>query len=188
MDPWFLAELTSVALNLGFTICIAWEKRIGWLMGFVASMISVALYVHKQAWAMSALNVFYLAMAVYGWWSWGRAGREEGIARRPLLFHAVLIPACLVVMVALAIAMDRWVHGAFPYLDAFITVFSFAATWMMAHRLIENWLYWIIGDLVAVYFNHLIGYDAYALLNVCYVVLSTIGFVKWRRAVQAHRS
>lgn len=184
MDPWFIAEWTAVALNLGFTICIAWEKRIGWLMGLFASCIGVVLYVHKQAWAMSALNVFYLGMAVYGWWSWGRKKTESGISRRSVLFHAALVVACLFAVMAAAWAMERWVHGAYPHLDAFITVFSFAATWLMAHRLIENWLYWIVGDVVAVYFNHLIGYEAYALLNVCYVVLSTIGFLKWRRAMK----
>jgi nicotinamide mononucleotide transporter len=183
-DPWFLAELTAVALNLGFTICIAWEKRVGWLMGLCASVIGVVLYVHKQAWAMSALNVFYAGMGVYGWWSWGRKRSENAIARKPWMFHAALFPVCLCLAAALAWAMDRWVHGAYPHLDAFITVFSFAATWMMAHRLIENWIYWIVGDVVAVYFNHLIGYDAYALLNMGYVVLSAIGLWKWSRAMR----
>ena len=184
-DPWFLAELAGVALNLGFTICIAWERRIGWLLGFAASLISIALYVHKQAWAMSALNVFYAGMGLYGWWSWGREQGEKLITRRSVRFHALLLTSCLVVAAGLAWAMDRWVHGAYPHMDAFITVFSFTATWMMAHRLIENWLYWTIGDLVAVYFNHLLGYDAYALLNVAYVVLSMIGLWKWSRAMKA---
>lgn len=183
-DPWFLAELSAVALNLGFTICIAWERRIGWLMGFVASTISVALYMHKAAWAMTALNIFYAGMGLYGWWSWGRKHDEQKITRRPLTFHIALIVACLVVAAGLSWAMDRWVHGTYPQMDAFITVFSFAATWMMAHRLIENWFYWTIGDVVAVYFNHLIGYDAYALLNIGYIILAIVGLFKWSRAMR----
>jgi nicotinamide mononucleotide transporter len=46
---------------------------------------------------------------------------------------------------------------------------------------LENWLYWTIGDLVAVVYNHLIGYDGYALLNAVYIALAVVGFVRWRQ-------
>jgi nicotinamide mononucleotide transporter len=46
---------------------------------------------------------------------------------------------------------------------------------------LENWLYWTIGDLVAVVYNHLIGYDGYALLNAVYIALAVVGFIRWRQ-------
>ena len=62
-----------------------------------------------------------------------------------------------------------------------ITVVSFAATWMMARKLLENWLYWVVGDAVSVYLNWKLGYDGYAILNVIYIILSLAGLVKWWR-------
>ena len=74
-----LLEWTAVVLNVGFTLCIAYEKRIGWLLGFVAGVIGVGLYALAHTWAMASLNVYYVVMAVYGWWSWGKDGTDEGI-------------------------------------------------------------------------------------------------------------
>jgi nicotinamide mononucleotide transporter len=66
-------------------------------------------------------------------------------------------------------------------MEAFITSFAMVATWMMGRKALENWLYWTIGDLVAVVYNHLIGYDGYAMLNAVYIALAVVGFVRWRQ-------
>jgi nicotinamide mononucleotide transporter len=86
---------------------------------------------------------------------------------------------------ALATFLGTQLNGAYPGLDAFITAFSLAATWMMARKYLENWLYWVVGDAVAVYLNWRIGYDAYAVLNVIYIILSIAGLVKWMRGMNA---
>ena len=174
-------EWTAVVLNVGFTLCIAWEKRIGWVLGFVAGCIGVGLYALAHTWAMSVLNGYYVLMAVYGWWSWGRTTDNDGIRTQPLHFHAWLVPAGLLLSYAIFVLLGRYLNGNFPQLDAFVTVFSFIATWMMARKLIANWLYFILADSVAVYLNWRIGYQGYALLNGIYLVLSVVGFLKWSK-------
>ena len=175
-------EWTAVVLNIAFTIGIAYEKRWAWVPGFVASCIGVGLYFLQHTWALCVLNIYYVVMAVYGWWSWGRPGPELPIQRKPLYFHVTLV---------LFLAAGTWLLGGLlrdqfagnlPELDAFITVVSFAATWMMARKLLENWLYWVVGDTVSVYLNWKLGYDGYAILNVIYIALSLAGLVKsWRK-------
>ena len=174
-------EWTAVVLNVGFTLCIAWEKRIGWVLGFVAGCIGVGLYALAHTWAMSVLNGYYVLMAVYGWWSWGRTTDNDGIRTQPLHFDAWLVPAGLLLSYAIFVLLGRYLNGNFPQLDAFVTVFSFIATWMMARKLIANWLYFILADSVAVYLNWRIGYQGYALLNGIYLVLSVVGFLKWSK-------
>lgn len=174
-------EWTAVVLNIGFTLCIAWEKRIGWALGFVAGMIGVGLYALAHTWAMGVLNVYYVVMAVYGWWSWGRGGREQGIRTQPLWFHVALIAAGLLLGYVVYFLLAQYLDGHFPQLDAFVTVFSFIATWMMARKWIANWAYFILADSVAVYLNWRIGYLGYTLLNGIYLVLSVIGLIKWGR-------
>lgn len=175
-------EWSAVVLNIGFTLAVAYGRRWGWALGFVAGAIGVGLYALKQTWAMSLLNGYYVAMAVYGWWSWGRQQADRGFVREPLRVHAVLVPAGLVLAAVMAWALGRYLDGTFPQLDAFITVFSFAATWMMARKWVENWLYFIVADAVAVYFNWRLGYNGYALLNIVYLGLSAAGYVRWSRA------
>lgn len=180
-------EASAVVLNVGFTLCIAYGKRIGWLLGFVASLIGVGLYALANTWAMSTLNGYYVLMAVYGWWSWGRSGEEGMIRTQRWLFHVLLVPIGLALSYGVSVFLVKYLDGSFPLLDAFVTVFSFVATWMMARKLITNWLYFIVADSVAIYLNWRIGYQGYALLNAMYLVLSVIGFVKWSKLVAKQR-
>ncbi|MBS1937025.1 MAG: nicotinamide mononucleotide transporter [Bacteroidetes bacterium] len=177
-------EWTAVVFNVAFTLCIAWEKRIGWMLGFVAGCIGVGLYALAHTWAMSVLNGYYVVMAVYGWWSWGRR-EDDRIRTQSLAFHAVIIPAGLVLAYGAAVLLGKFLNGNFPHLDAFVTVFSFIATWMMARKYISNWAYFIVADSVSVYLNWRIGYMGYAALNVMYLVLSVVGLVKWRKQMRA---
>ncbi len=183
-----ILEWTAVVLNVGFTLCIAYEKRIGWLLGFVAGVIGVGLYALAHTWAMGLLNVYYVAMAVYGWWSWGRDDQEKGIRTQSLRFHAILIVAGLLLSYAIYVLLAQYLDGHFPQLDAFVTVFSFIATWMMTRKMIANWAYFILADSVAVYLNWRIGYQGYALLNGMYLVLSMVGLMKWGKALAKQRA
>jgi nicotinamide mononucleotide transporter len=181
-------EWTAVVLNVGFTLCIAYEKRVGWLLGFLAGVIGVGLYALAHTWAMGVLNVYYVTMAAYGWWSWGRDDQEKGIRTQAPRFHALIIAAGLLMSYAVYVLLAQYLDGRFPQLDAFVTVFSFIATWMMTRKMIANWAYFILADSVAVYLNWRIGYQGYALLNGMYLVLSVVGLVKWGRALAKQRA
>lgn len=184
-----LLEWVAVLLNIAFTIGIAYEKRWAWLPGFVASCIGVGLYFLQHTWALCVLNIYYVVMAVYGWWSWGRPGPLLPIQRKPLYFHLTLVLFLAAGTWLLAWLLRERFEGTLPELDAFITMVSFAATWMMARKLLENWLYWVVGDTVSVYLNWKLGYDGYAILNAIYIVLSIAGLVKWwRRTNPGQRS
>lgn len=181
-------EWSAVALNIAFTILIGLEKRVGWLLGLVAAIIGVVLYIDQDAWLMAALNGFYAAMGAYGWWNWGHDAKEQRIVRFGWKKHAVLIGIGLVVTAALAFTMERLdAPGKYHGMEAFISAYAIIATWLMSAKALENWIYWTIGDTVAVVYNHLIGYDGYALLNIVYIVLAVIGFMRWRRHLLAQQ-
>lgn len=182
-----ILEWTAVVLNLTFTIGIALEKRWGWAPGFFASLIGVFLYAEQHTWALMVLNGYYVVMAVYGYWSWGRGGTDVPVHERGTFFHVAMLVGCTLMTAVIAWLLHDQLNGRYPQLDAYISVFSLAATWMMARKLLENWVYWLVGDAVAVYLNWRIGYDAYALLNIGYIGLSIAGFVRWSRAYRARR-
>ncbi|MGV3637791.1 MAG: nicotinamide riboside transporter PnuC [Flavobacteriales bacterium] len=175
-------EYSAVALNIAFTILIGREIRSGWLFGFIAALIGVLLYAVQDAWLMAALNLFYAVMGLYGWWNWGRSGGSEKVVRYGWPQHAVLLALGIAGTVAL-VQLMKWIDqpGTLLGMEAFITSFAMVATWMMSRKVLENWFYWIVGDVVAVVYNHLIGYQGYALLNVIYIVLAVVGFLRWRK-------
>lgn len=186
MDHWTLSpnvllEWAAVVLNVAFTLLIAWNRRIGWVLGFFAGAIGVWLYALAHTWAMSVLNGYYVAMAAYGWWSWGRTADERRISVQPWTFHVVVAACGLLASWLISVLLANYLNGQYPQWDAFVTVFSLAATWMMARKYLANWAYFIVADSVAVWLNWRIGYDGYALLNALYLVLSVIGLVRWGR-------
>jgi nicotinamide mononucleotide transporter len=178
-------EWSAVVLNIAFTLLIGWERRSGWALGFVASLFGIVLYAAQGAWLMAALNGFYATMAVYGWWSWGHDANASAITRFGPSRHALLLFTGVIGTLVLVFLMR---HLAPPAdllgMEAFITSFAMVATWMMGRKALEHWLYWMIGDSVAVVYNHLIGYDGYAMLNLIYMALAVVGFVRWRRQWQ----
>lgn len=175
-------EWTAVLLNIAFTILIGWERRSGWLFGLVAALIGVFLYAVQDAWLMSALNAFYAAMGLYGWWSWGNDAEATQITRSGWKRLAWLLVIGLAGTGSLVAVMHQLGQpGRFLGMEAFIASFAMVATWMMSRKALENWIFWTIGDVVAVVYNHLIGYDGYALLNGIYIALAIVGFFRWRK-------
>lgn len=177
-------EWSSAVMNLGFTAAIAYQKRWGWVLGLVASAAGVLLYGLKHTWALSVLNGYYMLMAVYGWWVWGRGTDEAVYHHRSRGFHAAVIASGLVLAALAAWGLGRYLDGHHPQADAFITVFSLAATWMMTRKVVENWLYFIVADSVAIWLNWRIGYPVYAVQYVIYVGLSVAGLMRWTRALR----
>ena len=177
-----LLEWTSVILNIAFAYLLGREKRFGWLTGFVASAIGVYLYAGQQAWLMAALNFFYAVMGVYGWIHWGRDEAVLPVVRLSGKGHALWIVVMIAGSAVLVALMRRFTADHDHLLmEAFITASALVATWLMSRKILESWLYYLVGDAVGVVYNHLIGFEGYAVLMMVYIVLAVIGFVRWRR-------
>jgi nicotinamide mononucleotide transporter len=148
----------------------------------VASLLGIILYGTEAAWLMAALNGFYAAMGVYGWWSWGRIVEEQSITTLSWKQHLVVVVVgalCTVALVALMHAVGF--SNDHVRMEAFIAAFALVATWLMSKKVLENWIYWTVGDLVAVYYNHQLGLHGYTLLMIVYIVLAVVGFINWRK-------
>jgi nicotinamide mononucleotide transporter len=177
-------ELIAVVLALGYLLLAVKRNLWCWLCALVSSAIYVALMFQARLYMQAALNVFYVAMAIYGFYEWQRGRNEEGVVavlRWPLWAHAVAL-----VTVAVASAINGWVlqehvDSASPYLDSFVTWGSVVTTWMVARRVIENWLYWIVVDGVAAYVYFSQNLRATGILFLIYIVIVIQGYRVWRR-------
>ncbi len=186
-DLWTALEWGSAVLAGAYTFLAAFEKRIGWIFAVVSSALMVVLYVHRNYAGQAVLNGYYIAMGIYGWISWGRDDASIPITRKPLVFHAIAIGICLLLAGFLGWLFQRYAWSESPWMDAWVTVFSVLATWMMAKKLLENWLYWCLVDGVAItlYLTAKPPLNAYALLFATYVALSAVGWWRWSRALRS---
>jgi nicotinamide mononucleotide transporter len=177
------AEAIAAALGLIYLLLAVRRNLLCWLCAFASTAIYLVLFAKAALYMQSALQVFYLAMAVYGFIDW-KKGRtnEAGVLIRTWSPTQHLLAAAGVVVASL---VNGWLlahtDAAAPYLDSFVTWGSVITTWMVARRVLENWLYWIVVDAVAAYLYFTQGLLATTVLFVIYLGIVVRGYFVWRR-------
>lgn len=184
MNPSWL-EIIAVVFNIAYVILAAREHIACWVFGIIGSALSIWLFVDAQLYAESVLFSYYIVMGFYGWWAWSK---QKGKDQKPLeiLESALKIHLKWIAVGYAGTFVLFWVLRSFtdaemPLLDSFTTVFSFIATWMVAKRWIENWIYWIAIDALTVYLYFSRELDLYAWLCVAYTIIAVYGYVAWRK-------
>lgn len=176
-------EGVAVTLALLYVVLAAKESIWCWLPAFLSSSIYVWLTWTAGLVGESAISVFYMAMAVYGWVNWTRSGQEVSI---PIIEwkvhrHLALIAFGALGSIALGIGFQRILGSQMPYLDALTTVFSFIATFMVTRKILSNWLYWIAIDALNVFLYWNRDLELSAVLFLLYTVLAAWGYINWRK-------
>ncbi len=179
-----LLEWVSVVFGLAYVILAARNHIACWPAALVNTATAIVLFWQAGLLMESALNVFYLIIAVYGWLHWQRGG--EGNA--PLRVSQWSLPTHLFAILAIAgltlvsgLLLTSYTQAAFPYLDSFTTWTAIITTWMVARKVLENWLYWIVIDVVAIGLSFERGLVLYAGLFGLYSLIALYGYRNWRR-------
>lgn len=183
-------EATAVVLAVVYLVLAIRESIACWPAAIVSASIYIVLMYQTGLYMESALQVFYIAMAVYGWYSWMQGkGPENKLPVSSWPLHSHLIPLVLILLFTLAsgFALSRYSDAAMPYLDSFTTWGAIVTTWMVARKIIQNWHYWFIIDSVSVYLYLSRGLWLTALLFVLYLVLIVVGYRQWRKSMDATR-
>jgi nicotinamide mononucleotide transporter len=179
-------EAASVVFSVLYLTLAIRESLWCWPAAFLSSVLTLAVVLGVRLYSEVVLNVYYAAMAVYGWYQWHYGGRMRGAAQLPistwpLKMHALAIGGSLALSAAVGWIMSRYTQAAFPYLDAFVTVSSVVTTYLVARKILENWLYWLVVDSLALYVYWQRELYFFVALFALYLVLVVIGLVRWHR-------
>lgn len=178
------AEAIAAALGLAYLLLAVRRNLLCWFCAFASTAIYLVLFARAALYMQSLLQVFYLAMAVYGFLDWRKGRTETGeilIRSWTPREHLAALALVVVATAASGLVLERASDAAAPYLDSFVTWGSVVTTWMVARRVIENWLYWIVVDGLAIYLYVERGLLATALLFVVYLGVVVHGYFVWRR-------
>ena len=184
-------EATGAALGLAYLLLAVRRNLLCWLCAFISTSIYLVLFARASLYMQSLLQVFYLGMAVYGFIDWRKGRTSEGdVAIRSWSTEQHMMAAAMVIV---ATAINGWLltrntHAVAPYVDSFVTWGSVITTWMVARRVIENWLYWIVIDSVAAWLYYSQGLLMTTLLFIIYLGIVVRGYVTWRREQAGQRS
>ena len=183
------AEWTAVALALAYLVLAVRQHIACWIFAASSSAIFLVIFARADLVMQSALQAFYIAMAAYGWYSW-RGGIAAAQASRPVATWPAVRHVAAIAGIALVSAATGWLSvseatAAVRYVDALTAWGSVFATWLVARKVLENWLYWIVLDLAAARLYWSQGLVATALLFVLYAAIAVQGYRSWRTSLTA---
>jgi nicotinamide mononucleotide transporter len=177
-------ELLAVALAIVYLLLAVRRNLWTWACALLSTSIYVVLMWRAALYMQTALQVFYLGAAVYGFIEWRRGRAEDGdlkIETRSLRWHAGIAGFIFVATVASGSLLAHSGDSAAPLLDSFVTWGSVVTTLMQARRILENWLYWVVFDGAAAALYVTQGLPATSVLMVIYVVIVLRGYYCWRK-------
>lgn len=179
MPAW---EGVAVVLGIIYLLLAMRESLWCWYAAFFSTAIFLVIFREVNLLMESALQVYYLGMAVYGWRQWRRgaeAGQPLEISSWRWRQHVVAIGITVLLSIVSAAALSRWTDAALPLLDSFTTWGSVLTTWMVARKVLENWLYWLVIDSVSIYLYLDRALYFTAALFAVYLVIVLFGYRQW---------
>jgi nicotinamide mononucleotide transporter len=184
---------------LGFVIGLAylwWEYQADskvWIASVIMPMISMWIYFSKGLYADFGINIYYLVIAVYGYICWTRgtsSKKKESrrISHTPIGIVAGCAAATLVLWYGIWLILTNFTNSTVPVTDAFTTALSIVALWMMARKYAEQWLAWLVVDLISAGLYVYKGIPFYGVLYTIYTVIAWFGYRKWLRLMAKDRA
>lgn len=181
MTSW---EMLAVFLSVTYLLLAIKESLWCWPAAFVSTLIYSILFFDASLLMDSALNIFYLVMAIYGWYSWKYGNikardKDLEINSYGLAKNLKIIAILIIISLGLGYIMANYTSADFAYLDTFTTVFAVFSTYMLTKKVLENWIYWVVIDSVSIYIYINKGFYLTAILFALYTILAIVAYKKW---------
>ncbi len=156
-----------------------------WPVGLFSAVMYIYVFFMAKFYADMGLQFYYVFISVYGWfhWSISKSKSKKGlpITRLNLSILTRLILVSLVVYVAISFVLVNYTDSPLPYWDAFTTSLSIVATWMLAKKILEQWLVWVLVDAVSMgLYLYKELYPTTILFGV-YTLLAVYGYIQWKK-------
>lgn len=187
-----MLEYFGVITGLLYLLLEIKQHRAMWVVGFITSLAYVFVFFYSKIYADMGLNIYYVAISVYGFWQWThkkeslqteKAPQEEVILYRnitPRLFTGVIF-SIVAIYGMIWYILHHFTDSPIPMGDAFTTAVGIVATWMLARRILEHWIFWIIVNFASVYLFYLRGLYPTMFLYLCYALLAIVGLYTWKK-------
>ena len=182
---WF--EILAALLAIIYLLLALRQDIRCWIAWIISSLMYLFVMLYAGLLMESALQIFYVGMGIYGWMQWDKRSAQDKLSIRrwnkKQHFYAIGSLLCIVVISGYLLSLNS--NAVAPYIDSFTTWGAILATFMVAKKVLENWIYWFVIDFVSVFL--FLSRELYptAVLFVIYLVIIVFGYRAW---VQAMRS
>ncbi len=178
-------EVVAFVLALAMVGCNIREIHWGWPLAIVSSLLYFALFWRSKLYGDAALQIFFAAVACWGWFQWLRGVRDDGsvlhVTRLTRRGAIRALASCALLWPLTGLFLKTYTDTDVPWWDAFPTAISVVAQFLLGRKLIENWLMWIVVNVVSVGLFAYKGLWLTTLLYVLFIGLSVVGLRAWQR-------
>jgi nicotinamide mononucleotide transporter len=181
-------ELLGALLGLAYIILSIRQNILTWPTGMATSLLYVVVFFHSRFYAGMGLQIYYVIMSLYGWYYWLKGKRPEKseelpvgrINSRQIAVSAVVFLVCFAI---LYLFLSKYTDSPVPVLDSMTTSLSIVATWMLARKILENWLLWVVTDLISTGLYIYKSLWPTTGLFLVYTGLAVYGYYQWKRTL-----
>ncbi|WP_458628517.1 nicotinamide riboside transporter PnuC [Winogradskyella sp. PC D3.3] len=192
-SQYFEYETTDIVLEIVaviFGFLSVWYSKQNKLLVFPTGMISTLIFVYLLLkWELLGdmmINAYYFCMSVYGWYIWTRKVDATHVTQiskttteEKKLSLAIFIATLIFVFIVYK-TFDKW-NGWVAYVDTITTAIFFVGMWLMARKKIENWIFWIIGDVISVPLYFYKGFTFTSFQYLGFTVIAIFGYLAWKK-------
>jgi len=161
------------------------ENTLLWLFGNISSALFAWVFFQSHIYAYAALYVYYVIIGFYGWYHWWKHSRSDTeslhIRRTTPAMFVACIAASFVVAIPVYVALRYFRESDIAWLDALLTGSGMVATWMLTQKYIEQWLFWIVIDILSLALVAYKGLYPSSVLFAAYTLLAVKGYIEWKR-------
>ena len=184
-EPISALEIVAFGLALLMVVLNMRVNALAWPLAIVSSLLYFALFSNSRLYGEASLQIVFVVVALWGWWQWRRGTQSDGGVLRVRELSA---RARWGLLVALGVAwpaagwfLKHYTDTDVPWWDAFPTAGSLIGQWLLGRQYVENWLVWIVVNVVSVGLFVYKGLWLTTLLYSLFIVLSVLGWRAWQR-------
>ena len=185
-------EFIGAGLSLIY-LYLSIKQKIGlWIFGFLCSALYVVVFFNSKFYADMSLQLYYLGVSVYGWISWKsgklHTGKELPIKRANIRQTIFLSAFTIAIFFIYYFVLAQHTDSPLPVADSLTTAISITTTWMLAKKLIEHWILWVIVDAVSAGLYFYKELYPTAILFIIYTIMAVAGYVEWKKETEKIRA
>lgn len=179
-----ISEIIAAVTGLIYIIQAARLKRNAWFFGGISTLIFAYIFIKINLYVDGTLNIYYIIMAIYGWFSWQSIEQKHDVSRLKIAQLIFAVIGTLIATAILSLILIEYTEADLPVFDSFIGSASVTATWLTVKKKIENWPFWICANAVAIWVCMQKGLNYTAVLMAVYFILSITGWIQWHKNVR----
>jgi nicotinamide mononucleotide transporter len=157
-----------------------------WPTGLLQVLLYIFVFYEARLYSDMILHIIYVILQIYGWWAWLYGSKDHGklpVSRIKITMALVWAAVAIFGSFVVGFMMHCYTNAALPYWDACIMVLSLIAQYLMARKILESWIIWIVVDVLALGVYSVKGLYTTTGLYGVFLVLSILGLLSWKKTI-----